>query len=83
MSDGRAGRIVIRRTDTPIWRAYALATMSSPCPSCSAPAHVWCTKPDGRVRRTPCLARINAVASDTAEPHDFGEPRHQPEEHPQ
>lgn len=48
----------------PIWDSYADADLTRPCPNCSAKPDVWCARPDGRVRRTPCLARMNqAVAT--------------------
>ncbi|WP_438941685.1 zinc finger domain-containing protein [Mycobacteroides abscessus] len=52
---------VIRRPRTPpgaIWEAYADADIGHQCPNCGAAPNVWCSRPDGRVRRTPCLARI-------------------------
>ncbi|WP_283613458.1 hypothetical protein [Mycolicibacterium poriferae] len=42
----------------PIWDSYAdVADMSRPCPNCGA-VNTWCTKPDGRVRRVPCVSRL-------------------------
>jgi hypothetical protein len=55
-------RFVIRRgAGQPIWEAYADADLSHPCPNCHAAPDVWCARPDGRVRRTPCLARIETL----------------------
>jgi hypothetical protein len=70
----------------PIWDAYNdTATLPVGCTNCGAQPGSWCTRPDGRVRRTPCLARITAA---TPMPHgegcipdatptvDYTEPRH-------
>lgn len=43
----------------PIWDAYSDADLIHPCPNCRAGPNTWCTRPDGRVRRTPCLSRIS------------------------
>lgn len=44
--------------DKPIWASYADVTdMSLPCPNCRA-VDTWCSAPDGRVRRVPCIARL-------------------------
>lgn len=60
------------RTGKPIWRAYQdVGALRLQCPHCDAQPGQWCTRDDGRLRRTPCLARIPATS-----PHDFGEPRH-------
>lgn len=42
----------------PIWSAYRSARISSECPNCHARPNVWCTRPDGHVRRVPCIARV-------------------------
>lgn len=42
----------------PIWDAYAdIPDLAAPCPNCGA-VDTWCTKPDGRVSRVPCIARL-------------------------
>lgn len=71
-----------RRPGRPIWQSYAdTGALAADCPTCTAPPGTWCSRPDGRVRRTPCLARITRS---TPVAHDFGEPRHpQPERNPQ
>lgn len=66
-----------------IWEAYNdTGTLPIECTNCGAQPGTWCTRPDGRVRRTPCLARITAVAPvkgripDAPTAVDFSEPRH-------
>jgi hypothetical protein len=64
-----------------IWRAYCdTGALKIGCPNCGAPRNKWCTMPDGRVRRIPCLRRITISAA-TAERddgyRDFSEPAHQ------
>ncbi|WP_439330690.1 zinc finger domain-containing protein [Mycobacterium scrofulaceum] len=42
-----------------IWAAYAQTNaLAVPCGHCSAPAGTWCSLPDGRVRRIPCVSRV-------------------------
>lgn len=79
MSHGRA-----------IWAAYEdTGALSIPCPNCGAEQGVWCTKPDGRVAKTPCIARISAAdiapktiallnqtTENASQSIDFTEPRH-------
>lgn len=62
----------------PIWAAYDdTNTLGVECPQCAADTGMWCTKPDGRVSRVPCVARIAAADIPTpADGHQFGEPRH-------
>ena len=38
--------------------AYADANMHTECPHCGAEPNQFCTRPDGVVRRTPCIKRI-------------------------
>lgn len=75
-----------RRRGRPIWAAYEdTGALSVNCANCQAEQGVWCTKPDGRVSRVPCVARIASadIAPPTAhEPArlptpavDFSEPR--------
>lgn len=46
-----------------IWEAYADADMTGECSHCQAAPNVFCTNTiTGRVRRTPCLARISRRA---------------------
>lgn len=77
-----------------IWAAYnAVGALEVPCPTCSAPVSIWCTREDGKVRRLPCIARAAAAGGPEARatstagagqqvqavaPVDFSEPRHQP-----
>lgn len=77
MKDGRA-----------IWAAYAdTGALSVPCANCGAPQGQWCTRPDGRVRRVPCVDRAAAsISSGDGKPYatrDFSQPIHQPERTPQ
>jgi hypothetical protein len=44
--------------DGPIWESYADAELGSECPNCGAGPNVWCSSPDGRIRRVPCIGRI-------------------------
>lgn len=71
-----------RRPARPIWQSYQdTGALAAPCQHCAADAGVWCTRTDGRVRRTPCLERIT---TSTPVAHHFGEPRHpQPERNQQ
>lgn len=68
-----------RRRSRPIWAAYNdTNTLGVACPQCAAAIGMWCTKPDGRVSRVPCVARIAAadIPATPAGGHQFGEPRH-------
>lgn len=74
----------------PIWSTYEDIDMTRPCPNCHAEPEVWCSCPDGRVRRTPCLKRprlrssrspdtdatVAVPAADEQELIDFSAPRH-------
>lgn len=65
----------------PIWQAYAdTGALDISCPNCAAEPGHWCTKPDGRVRRVPCVQRA-AAGVDTGDgrpyaPRDFSQPIH-------
>lgn len=51
-------------TRQPIWEAYADADMTTRCPNCGAQPNIFCTNTiTGRVRRTPCIARIPTTAT--------------------
>lgn len=52
------GRLAAHPT---IRSAYAGA-IQSVCPNCGAEPDCWCTTPDGRVRRVPCIDRIAAAS---------------------
>ncbi|OBK89457.1 hypothetical protein A5649_13480 [Mycolicibacter heraklionensis] len=75
------------RSGEAIWAAYADVDSALPCPNCAADPGVWCSRPDGRVRRVPCVARPRVSEASPAQcaddapdpPVDFGEPRHQRE----
>jgi hypothetical protein len=67
--------------EAPIWQAYdATGALDIPCPTCGAAPKVWCTKPDGRVRRAPCVRRAAAAnyetpfRSSSGTARDFSEP---------
>lgn len=68
-----------------IWRAYSdTGALQINCPICGAERGKWCNKPDGRVRRIPCIERATAAASAAAvtvnredRHRDFSEPVHQ------
>lgn len=48
----------MRRNKPVIWDAYAdVPDMGVVCPNCGV-TDTWCTNPDGRVRRVPCIARL-------------------------
>lgn len=52
------------RRGEPIWQSYADADLDDRCPTCLAEPHVWRTnRVTGRVRRTPCLARMASPAA--------------------
>lgn len=64
-----------------IWAAYNdTGSLNVDCPNCGAEPKQWCTKPDGRVRRIPCIERSTATAIVTIERdsayRDFSEPAH-------
>lgn len=75
----------------PIDRAYQAANdaITRDCSRCGAPAGTWCSKPDGRLARIPCLVRAKSASSDWAKSArasgaggnevavvDFSEPRY-------
>lgn len=70
-----------------IWAAYTQTNaLAVPCGYCSAPAGTWCSLPDGRVRRVPCVSRcgegdpLRTALSGRDAPIDFSEPRYTSEE---
>ncbi|OBK56183.1 hypothetical protein A5656_19940 [Mycobacterium gordonae] len=70
MKDGRA-----------IWAAYDdTGALAISCINCAAQQGQWCTRPDGRVRKVPCIERAAAggiLAADHNGPYrDFSEPTH-------
>lgn len=62
-----------------IWAAYNdTGALEVACTNCGAEKGRWCTKPDGRVSRVPCVARAadaSLIAPDPRQPRDFSEPR--------
>lgn len=65
-----------------IWTAYNdTGALRIECPRCGARRNKWCTKPDGRVRRIPCIERATATAVVTVDREDryrdFSEPLHE------
>lgn len=46
-----------RRGMPVVWQAYEGVDRSRSCPDCGAAPEAWCTRPDGRVRRVPCVRR--------------------------
>ncbi|ORB84677.1 hypothetical protein B1987_13710 [Mycobacterium kansasii] len=68
-----------------IWAAYGdTGALEVACPNCSADQGHWCTKPDGRVSRVPCVSRAAAASltvAHTDKYRDFSEPRHPPTGH--
>lgn len=65
----------------PIWQAYNdVDALSTTCTNCGAQQGQWCTRPDGRVRRVPCVARSAAsIGSGDGKPYgerDFSQPIH-------
>lgn len=67
-----------------IWAAYNdTGSLSVACTNCGAQQGQWCTRPDGRVRRVPCVDRSAAsISSGDGKPYsarDFSQPIHQPE----
>lgn len=67
-----------------IWAAYSdTDALSSACTNCGAQEGHWCTRPDGRIRRVPCVARSAAsIGSGNGRPYaprDFSEPARPPE----
>jgi len=64
-----------QRRGRPIPAAYTdTNTLPIDCPHCGSPAGTWCTKPDGRPSRVPCVART-AAADITPDVIDFTQPR--------
>lgn len=63
-----------------IWSAYSdTGALEIACPHCAAATGQWCTKPDGRVSRVPCVARTaeaSLVVPDPRKHRDFSEPTH-------
>jgi hypothetical protein len=60
-----------------IWDAYRdTGTLDIACPHCDATPGTFCTRPDGRVRRVPCIDRI-AASGAVPDVRDYTEPRHQ------
>lgn len=61
----------------PIVAAYEQSgAFDIPCPHCGADIGVVCTRPDGRVRRAPCVARcrISSPAVGSSDPEHDSEP---------
>lgn len=55
----------------PIAEAYRLSgALAIGCPHCGAPVGTYCTRDDGRVRRTPCVARcrISSPIPESSDP---------------
>lgn len=46
---------------SPLVWIYAEASMERQCPNCRAEPNEYCRRPDGYVRRIPCIARIPHV----------------------
>lgn len=46
-----------RRSEPVIWDSYSDVSPDAACPNCAAAAGLWCSTPDGRVRRIPCVSR--------------------------
>ncbi|CAM2885235.1 hypothetical protein MYIN104542_08405 [Mycobacterium intermedium] len=63
-----------------IWAAYNdCNALAIECPHCGAQQGNWCTRPDGRVRRVPCVVRASEASLVVAQAdkyRDFSEPRH-------
>lgn len=51
----------------PIQAAYEGA-LDVVCPSCAAAVGAYCTAPDGRLRRCPCVTRCRAIPADLGSP---------------
>lgn len=65
-----------------IWRAYSdTGALRIDCPNCGATRNKWCTRPDGRVRRVPCVERATTTAAVAVSREDryrdFSQPLHQ------
>lgn len=74
--DTRRGR------DQVIVRAYLdTDALKRPCITCGAEVNEWCTTPDERVRRIPCIRRATAPGGDTGDEtpaaRDFSQPIHE------
>lgn len=63
-----------------IWQAYHdTDALSVNCTNCQAQRGQWCTLPDGRVRRVPCVERATtSLGSGEQYCRDFSEPTHAP-----
>lgn len=66
-----------------IWAAYDdTGALAVTCTNCAARQGQWCSHPDGRVRRVPCVDRaaasISSVSSRPYPARDFTEPTHPP-----
>jgi hypothetical protein len=48
---------------SPITAAY-VGALSVGCENCGATPEMFCTKPTGQLRRTPCVARCKAITPD-------------------
>jgi hypothetical protein len=48
----------VKRQPHPVRGAYAYAREDIPCPNCKAEPFIWCQHPDGRVRWSPCVSRL-------------------------
>lgn len=67
------------RRDQVVIQAYAATgALRRPCDTCGSQPNQWCTTPDGRLRRVPCVDRAAAGATvdDDGKPRDFSEPTH-------
>ncbi len=72
-------RLGIVSKQTAIWQAYAdTGALEVSCPNCDAAPDQWCTRPDGRVRRVPCIDRTTTTGVLTTPKYgrDFSEPTH-------
>lgn len=68
-----------------ICRPAYTAALGTRCPNCYADAGQHCKRPDGYIRRIPCVKRIKVTDDATKRViHiDFTEPRHQTQRHEQ
>lgn len=60
-------------TAQPIWLAY-VGALDVDCPTCGAERGKWCSRPDGRLGRIPCVARASASGAGDDRPRDFSVP---------